>query len=155
MIGKREPARISPATIHQMLMPPRKITNMPAEDTRMAVPRSGCLAMSTVGMAMIMSAVTTFMKRGGRLCFPIRAATVIGMTIFRNSEGWIRMKPILSQRCAPLLISPKNITARSMARQIPNKSQLRRSNTRGFIWAIRIISIKLRPVRTSCLRSIS
>ena len=42
---------------------------------------------------------------------------VIGMMIFKNSEGWNLMKPRSSQRCAPLPMWPNTMTHSSSTMQ--------------------------------------
>ena len=40
-------------------------------------------------------------------------ASIMGTAIFIISDGWMRVTPRLSQRVAPLLVSPKNSTPSS------------------------------------------
>ena len=94
--------------------PAKKITYSPAERTRMAVPRSGCLTISPSGSASSSSATAKSSARN----WPSRRwnhqASISGMAIFITSDGWITM-PRLSQRVAPFLVTPNSIVATSSA----------------------------------------
>jgi len=94
--------------------PAKKITYMPAESTRMAVPRSGCFTISPTGSASKASAI----RKSGTRAWPSRRwnhhASISGIAIFRISLGWITT-PTLSQRVAPFLVTPITVTATSSA----------------------------------------
>ena len=140
--------------MYHQLMPPRNMAITPLVPTRMAVPRSGCLAIRADGMATRITAHTTLMNLGGIDSLARTAAMVMGMAILKNSDGCIRMKPRLSHLLAPLLISPKNVTPRSMTRQNRKMMRHQRSKNLTFIWAMIIMIPKLSPVCSICLSSI-
>ena len=110
-------ASTSTGTISFHDRPAKKITYRPADSTRIAVPRSGCLTISATGTASNTSAMT---KSGTRRC-PSRRwnhqASISGIAIFRISLGWIT-RPTLSQRVAPFFVTPITATATSSATPI-------------------------------------
>ena len=87
-------------------MPARNITTEPEKATRTAVPRSGCITMSPVGMRTTRNASMTYENLIGIERFVMNAATAIGMITLRNSEGWNFTMPRSSQRLAPMFTVP-------------------------------------------------
>ena len=85
--------------------PAKKMTHRPAESTRIAVPRSGCLTMKPTGTSSSRPAI----RKSSTRSWPSRRwnhqASISGMAIFMISLGWIVM-PTLSQRVAPLRVMP-------------------------------------------------
>jgi hypothetical protein len=82
------------------------------------VPRSGWRAISTAGTAIISTAASSRPGRGGSGCSARYQAIIIGTAIFIISEGWKRTGPRLSQRCAPLPMTPRPSTASSSSMPI-------------------------------------
>ena len=78
-----------------------------------AVPRSGCSAISSTGTSTSSSAPRVWGTDGGSGRSCRYQATIIGRAIFMISEGWKRRNPRSSQRCAPMLTSPTTATATS------------------------------------------
>ncbi len=98
--------------------PAKKITASPAERTRIAVPRSGCLTIRATGTT---SSSVAIAKSRMRSC-PSRRwnhqASMSGMAIFMISLGWI-VTPTLSQRVAPFLVTPRPGSAVAISRARP------------------------------------
>ena len=80
-------AASAPEKICHQLTPAMNTTNAPLAPTKMAVPKSGWVAIAAAGSAMIKSAVTVVLGRGGRACRTTHAATINGMAIFMISDG--------------------------------------------------------------------
>ena len=129
------------------LSPAKKITYSPAESTRIAVPRSGCLTIRPTGTARIASAIR---KSGTRSC-PSRRwnhqASISGIAIFRISLGWITT-PTFSQRVAPFFVTPATATATSSATPTAYRGTAKRISVCGEICA----TMKMTPSAISMLR---
>src|SRR3989337_632110 len=69
-------------------MPARNSMAKPAPNTRMAVPRSGCLAMSATGTRVTMNASASCRRFGGSGTRAKYQASIIGKASFMISEGW-------------------------------------------------------------------
>ena len=82
--------------------PAMMTTIMPPMSTSPPVPRSGCTMMSAVGRQMKPASASSEGRLGGSGRSCSHQAQVMGTASFMISEGWKRMKPRSSQRCAPL-----------------------------------------------------
>ena len=69
------------------LMPERKSTKTPDMPIIIAVPRSGCLAISKTGIIMIKRQVRIVRPLGGSFSLSSNHAVIIGMASFINSDG--------------------------------------------------------------------
>ncbi|MNT17009.1 hypothetical protein D3C72_1521380 [compost metagenome] len=93
--------------------PARKMTVKPAATTNSAVPRSGWRAIRYTGTSSSTAAIRNdFQRRAPALCWK-NQASISGVAIFRNSDGWMSITPICSQRRAPSLMVPNSATATS------------------------------------------
>ncbi|MNE28030.1 hypothetical protein D3C80_1214570 [compost metagenome] len=94
-------------TIQRHCMPAMNRTKAPEARISIAVPRSGCLRISTKGTRISTRLIAMCLSFGGRLCRDRYQAMVAGMMIFMNSEGWKRITPgMLIQRVAPMAVWP-------------------------------------------------
>ena len=96
--------------IHFQPTPAKKITDSPAKSTSIAVPKSGWRMMRPTGTASSTPATAKSSGRNWPSRFWNHQASIKGMAIFMISLGWITT-PILSQRRAPFLVTPKIATA--------------------------------------------
>ena len=72
--------------------------------------------MMTVGTRMAAATIATEVKLGGNGRSFRYQAHASGTASFMISDGWNRMKPRSSQRCAPIAISPVSMTTSSRIR---------------------------------------
>ena len=93
--------------------PPMTSTMRPEAATRSAVPRSGCSAISATGSRMMSITAPTSRSDGGSARWCRYQAHIIGTASFMISDGWKRITPRSSQRCAPLPMSPASATTTS------------------------------------------
>lgn len=114
----------------------------------MAVPRSGCMAISTVGRKMSTSDPSTLRFDGGRVRSLKNQATMAGTASFISSAGWKRPMPgRLSQRWAPLASVPTRITSASRTRPTPYTRGAQKRNVLGGSCASTSITSKPPPKR--------
>jgi hypothetical protein len=93
--------------------PAKKMTNVPAARTKVAVPRSGWCRISTTGIAISSAAKAKSMVRIEVSRLWKYQASIIGSASRISSDGWIVITPRLSQRVAPFTVVPKNSTPSS------------------------------------------
>jgi hypothetical protein len=77
-------------------------TIMPPIRMRPPVPRSGWMMVRPVGNRMMSAIASSDLQSGGSGRSCNHHAQVIGTASLSSSEGWKRMIPRSSQRCAPL-----------------------------------------------------
>ncbi|MCY1408381.1 hypothetical protein D9M71_237010 [compost metagenome] len=105
--------------IQRQRNPPTNSTKEPEASTSIAVPRSGCLRISTKGTTISARLIRLCFSPGGRLRLDRYQAMVIGISSFMNSAGWKRITPgMLIQRVAPMALWPITSTTTSRATPI-------------------------------------
>ncbi len=80
------------------------------------MPRSGWRTIIRVGTAKSSAATAYSRKRNDTSCRWKYRASISGIAIFMNSEGWRLAKPSGSHRRAPFLTSPNKATPASIRR---------------------------------------
>ena len=73
--------------INFQLIPEKNNTTKPEAATTIAVPRSGCLPIKNVGIAITKIAISIVLKSGGSSFLATKLATISGTTSFINSDG--------------------------------------------------------------------
>ena len=127
--------------------PARNSTKKPALAISSAVPRSGCLAISSTGTTISAPATSSCSRRGGSRLSDRYQATIIGTASFMISEGWKRTTPRSSQRCAPLPMSPTTSTASSNSTPRPYSQGVQRCSQAAGTAPPAIMAPKAMPRR--------
>lgn len=81
------PIAAAAAMIILQRIPARKITKIPEAAISIEVPKSGCLAIRTVGKQTKINDTAKVRNVGGKGCFPIYLAIIRGTTNFKISDG--------------------------------------------------------------------
>ena len=109
-MGADAPKEMATPAISFHEIPAKNNTAIPDVAIRIEVPKSGCLAIKKVGIAINNVAKSMCLKEGGNCLSDKYQAIIIGVANLSNSEGWKRTKPRFNHRCAPFPTSPKNST---------------------------------------------
>ena len=87
MTGRAAAPAMAPVISHHHERPAIKMQIKPATETRAAVPKSGCIRISTVGIPTMIKEQIVCRSFGGRAVFARNAATDRGITTLKNSDG--------------------------------------------------------------------
>ena len=121
-------------------MPNTQITRMPAmknsalhtSTTSMVWPKSGCITKSATTMSSMASEMVLAGMSGRVADSPNSQATSTTKAGFRNSDGWMFMPKITSQRRAPLISAPNTGVSATSSRLTAKTTTASRRIWRGL-----------------------